>query len=104
MDWMPRRLEPELMDDPQEARVYAEADFSDVNAHFVRDLLELAGRAEALLAVDLGCGPADIPLRIHRERPHWSIIAIDAAPVMLRLASASFLNVQAFTRLNLVLA
>jgi SAM-dependent methyltransferase len=36
--------------------------------------------------LDLGTGPADIPIRVARARAGWQITAIDAAPAMLELA------------------
>jgi ubiquinone/menaquinone biosynthesis C-methylase UbiE len=81
-----RRPEPEIMDLPEEAEAYARADFSDVNDAFVRRLLELAGPRETARAVDLGCGPADIPIRLLRIRPRWRVAAVDASPAMLDLA------------------
>jgi ubiquinone/menaquinone biosynthesis C-methylase UbiE len=83
---MERQPEPEYMDLPEEALAYAQADFADVNAAFVERLLELAGGQEAVSALDLGAGPADIPLRVAEQRPHWRQFAVDAAISMLRLA------------------
>jgi ubiquinone/menaquinone biosynthesis C-methylase UbiE len=80
------------MDDAAEARAYAEADFVAVNAAFVDRLLELAdvlgadGPPARARTVDLGAGPADIPLRLARRRPGWHITAVDASPAMLKLA------------------
>lgn len=85
---MERTLEPELMDDPREAEVYARADFAEVNARFVADLLAFAGDPGVLRALDLGCGPADISVRVAQCRPRWSITGLDASLAMLRLASA----------------
>jgi SAM-dependent methyltransferase len=77
--------EPELMDEPGQARAYAAADFADVNQGFVgrfrRDFPDQTkGRV-----VDLGCGPADIPLRLARALPGLEITALDGAGAMLRL-------------------
>jgi ubiquinone/menaquinone biosynthesis C-methylase UbiE len=83
---MERQPEPEYMDLPEEALAYAQADFADVNAAFVERLLKLAGGQEAVSALDLGAGPADIPLRVAEQRPHWRQFAVDAAISMLRLA------------------
>jgi ubiquinone/menaquinone biosynthesis C-methylase UbiE len=81
-----RRAEPELMDDAEEARAYAETDFSDVNAAFVERLLELAGERKAATALDLGTGPGDIPIRLHRLRPDWRLSAVDGSAAMLEHA------------------
>lgn len=74
------------MDDPQEAGVYARADFREVNERFVADLLAEYGPTGEIVALDLGCGPADIPLRLRMQRPRWRILAMDASWPMLELA------------------
>jgi ubiquinone/menaquinone biosynthesis C-methylase UbiE len=85
-DSLTRQSEGEVMDSPAEAQAYARADFSQVNQLFVDRLLELAGNAPALAALDLGTGPADIPIRLARLRADWLITAIDASEAMLGLA------------------
>lgn len=83
---MPRQPEPEYMDLPEEASAYADADFSDVNQAFVEHLLELAPPLRKPLALDLGTGPGDIPLRLLRMRPEWRVAGLDAARAMLAFA------------------
>ena len=83
---MQRQPEPEWMDLPDEAEAYAKADFSDVNAAFADRLAELASGIERAVAVDLGAGPGDIPIRVARARPGWHVVAIDVSHAMLRLA------------------
>jgi len=84
---LPRRVpEPEGMDDPEEARAYAAADFGGVNQAFVDRLLEFVGPMPVADAVDLGAGPGDIVLRLLRARPDWRITAVDVSPAMLVLA------------------
>jgi len=83
---MPREPEPEWMDLAEEAEAYAQADFADVNQRFVERLVELAGPRESAEAVDLGTGPADIPIRLVRARPGWRVVAVDASGPMLDLA------------------
>jgi 2-polyprenyl-3-methyl-5-hydroxy-6-metoxy-1,4-benzoquinol methylase len=83
---MERRPEPELMDLPDEARAYADADFRDVNLRFVDAVLAHAGPGDALRVLDLGCGPGDIPIEVARRRPNWSVTAVDAADAMLAIA------------------
>lgn len=81
---MLREPEPELMDTEAQASAYAEADFSEPNAAFVAHVaratheLPLLGRA-----LDLGCGPADIPIRLARAHPDLVIDALDGAEHML---------------------
>ncbi len=83
---MGRRPEPELMDAPEQARAYAEADFSESNQRFVDDFVRLNGSSASGRLLDLGCGPGDICLRLARALPDWEIIGLDAGPNMLGLA------------------
>jgi ubiquinone/menaquinone biosynthesis C-methylase UbiE len=74
------------MDDAQQALAYARADFSEANQLFV-DLLErLAPGGLRGRLLDLGCGPADIPLALARRHPSLTIDAVDGARSMLDLA------------------
>jgi 2-polyprenyl-3-methyl-5-hydroxy-6-metoxy-1,4-benzoquinol methylase len=77
--------EPELMDEPEQARAYAEADFASAHDRFVAHIGRRFGqlRGEAL---DLGCGPADPTVRLVRANPALAVVAVDAGPVMLSLA------------------
>jgi len=99
-----RKPEPEYMDDPLEAAAYAEADFSDVNQAFVERLIELEGGAHQLEALDLGTGPADIPVRVLRLRPEWRIIAVDASLPMLKIAARRIRDEKLQRRIRLILA
>jgi ubiquinone/menaquinone biosynthesis C-methylase UbiE len=63
---------------------YREADFSEVNQDFARRALRLAGPRGR--AVDLGTGPAEIPIILCRLAARWRVLAIDASPEMLRTA------------------
>ncbi|MBP7933208.1 MAG: methyltransferase domain-containing protein [Phycisphaerae bacterium] len=83
---LPRQPEPEYMDLPEEAEAYARADFSEVNQAFVDRLVEWAGPCRQARALDLGTGPADIPMRLLERRPHWRVVAADASLAMLKLA------------------
>ena len=80
---MDRQPEPEFMDIDAEAEAYAVADFAEVNNAFVERLFEVVGPCDEALAVDLGTGPGDIPLRLLRARPGWRVVAEDAAFAML---------------------
>jgi ubiquinone/menaquinone biosynthesis C-methylase UbiE len=83
-----RRAEAELMDLAEEADAYCRADFSEVNAAFVDRLIALTPEADAM-ALDLGCGPADIPARLVRVRPRWRVFGVDGSRAMLRHAPDS---------------
>lgn len=86
---MERILEPELMDDAEQADAYARADFADVNQGFVdRFLQAYDGRTDGRV-VDLGCGPADILIRLADRRPQVTLVGVDGAEAMLALGRDS---------------
>jgi len=75
------------MDDRAEAEAYAAADFREVNEAFVERLLGLAGPREEQYVLDLGTGPADIPIRVMRRRPYWRVTAVDSSQAMVDIAA-----------------
>jgi ubiquinone/menaquinone biosynthesis C-methylase UbiE len=78
------------MDLPDEVEAYARADFREVNARFVDRLLELAGPGSSeRTAVDLGCGPGDIPLLVGSRCPNWRVTGVDASKPMLDVARSN---------------
>lgn len=82
---MERILEPELMDDPQQAEVYARADFAEENQGFVERFKEYFSEFSQGRVLDLGCGPADIPIRFAKLYPLCHVIGVDASAPMVRL-------------------
>jgi 2-polyprenyl-3-methyl-5-hydroxy-6-metoxy-1,4-benzoquinol methylase len=83
---MPRTLEPELMDDPDQALVYARADFEQENQGFVDRFREYFPEFTEGHILDLGCGPGDIPVRFARALPSCRITGVDASEPMIGLA------------------
>lgn len=79
---MQRIPEPELMDDTDQARAYARADFEEPNSRFVELFAEHIG-APAGPVLDVGCGPGDIVLRLARRYPDVRIHGLDGAEAML---------------------
>lgn len=79
---MQRRPEPQYMDLADEADAYAKADFAEVNDAFVTRLLDLLPTGVGAV-LDLGTGPADIPIRLLGRRPDLRVVAVDASPAML---------------------
>jgi len=81
---MQRVPEPELMDEEEQARAYAEADFSEPHDRFVI-LFQTAFPDEALAGsvLDLGCGSADVTVRFARAFPNCRIDGVDGAETML---------------------
>ena len=73
------------MDGQEQAVAYAKADFSSSNQTFVDMLVEdYSARLKHVL--DIGCGPADVPIRLLRAKPGIRVTAIDASDAMIRLA------------------
>jgi cyclopropane fatty-acyl-phospholipid synthase-like methyltransferase len=82
---MDRALEPELMDDPEQSLAYAKADFEEENQGFVDRFLECFPDIKAGHVLDLGCGPADIPIRLARALPECRITGVDGSAPMIAL-------------------
>lgn len=82
---MNRILEPELMDDPAQAEAYARADFAEENQGFVDRFKEYFPDFSQGKVLDLGCGPADIPIRFAKLYPSCQVIGIDASAPMIQL-------------------
>jgi ubiquinone/menaquinone biosynthesis C-methylase UbiE len=78
---LPRILEPEVMDTPEEARDYDAMDHSTVNRVFVEDFLAAWDGANPIL--DLGTGTAQIPIELCRQSATARVVAIDLAEQML---------------------
>jgi ubiquinone/menaquinone biosynthesis C-methylase UbiE len=82
---MERVLEKELMDDVAQSLAYAKADFSVSNQVFVDGLLRDYS-SHLRMVVDLGCGPADVDIRLARVAPGVVITAVDGSQAMIGLA------------------
>ncbi|GIW89094.1 MAG: hypothetical protein KatS3mg108_3418 [Isosphaeraceae bacterium] len=83
---LPRVLEPEVMDGPEEARDYDAMDHTEVNARFVADFLAVHGPCRGGLILDLGTGTARIPIELCRRDPAARVVGVDLAEAMLELA------------------
>ncbi|MBK5283462.1 MAG: class I SAM-dependent methyltransferase [Nitrospiraceae bacterium] len=86
---MDRTLEPELMDDPEQALVYARADFEKENQGFIDRFREYFPEFTKGHILDLGCGPGDIPIRFARALPACRITGVDASGPMIGLADVA---------------
>lgn len=98
---MKRVLEPELMDDAAQARAYAKADFAEENQGFVDRFREYFPDWAGGHIVDLGCGPADIPIRLLRSFPGARVTAVDASRPMLDLAAEAIAGTGLADRITL---
>ena len=72
------------MDTPEDAQEFEEMDHSGVNRTFVDALL--AGGEIGKYVVDLGCGPAAIPIELCSREENVQVMAIDSAISMLEVA------------------
>jgi SAM-dependent methyltransferase len=99
---MQRVPEPELMDGEAQARAYAEADFDEPNSRFL-DLFatHFPGPLRGSV-LDLGCGPADIPVRFARVHPECRVDAVDGSAAMLRHAARAVEGAGLAERVRLV--
>ena len=97
---MDRILEPEIMDGEAEAAAYARADFSDSNGAYVRQLLERYPR-HLREVLDLGCGPADIPIRLARRVREVHVTAVDGSAAMLEQAAMALASARLADRVKL---
>ncbi len=86
---LPRVLEPETMDTPDEARVYDAMDHTPVNDLFVADFLAAHGPCRGGAILDVGTGPARIPIALCRADERANVLGIDLARHMLDRARAN---------------
>lgn len=81
---MKRVLEPELMNDPEQAATYAGQDLNGAYWLFMQCFRKYFPDLEPASAIlDLGCGPAAIPLRLARMYQYCEVHGIDGAAHML---------------------
>jgi len=81
-----RVLEAEVMDRPEEAREYDAMDHSAANARFVADFLAVHGPGRGSELLDVGTGPARVPIALCRADRNLRILGMDLAGPMLDLA------------------
>ena len=84
---MQRIPEPELMDEAEQARAYAQADFAEPNQRFVDCFEAEFPELQQGSVLDLGCGPGDIVLRLAARRTGLTVHGIDGSAAMLQFAS-----------------
>ncbi|MDQ3622562.1 MAG: class I SAM-dependent methyltransferase [Verrucomicrobiota bacterium] len=86
---LPRIREPELMEDAEQARAYAQADFEQPHSNFIRLFGEAFPEVDVVgQVIDLGCGPGDIAIRFARAFPRCTIHGIDGSAAMLDAGEA----------------
>ena len=82
---MPRTPEPERMTEEEEV-FYAKADYSAPHEALAREIYQTVGAGEKW-AIDIGCGPGDVLLRLRKLAADWVLVGADISPRMLSLAS-----------------
>lgn len=84
---MQRIIEPELMNDSEQAIAYAAANFEKAHQAIVDYFPYLFPNMDHMLSIlDLGCGTADITIRFAKMLPNCKIDAVDGASEMLNQA------------------
>lgn len=92
------------MDSEAQTEAYALADFSQPNQLFVERFHARFGAGGAgEVALDLGCGPADITLRFAAMYPACAVTGSDAGANMLRQARAAVAAADLTGRITLAL-
>jgi ubiquinone/menaquinone biosynthesis C-methylase UbiE len=97
---MDRILEEEIMADQAEADAYARANFADSNQQYADHFTaEYPGHLGQL--VDLGCGPADVTVRLARIATQARITAVDGSAAMLVFARSAIDGARLSDRISL---
>ena len=84
---LPRRLEPEVMDTPEEARDYDSMDHSTVNELFAGDFRAFWNGEAPIL--DVGTGTAQIPIELCRQDARARVTGVDLSREMLKVGHAN---------------
>src|SRR5581483_5325301 len=113
LSWKLGRVpEPELMEDPEEVSSYASAAASRhlgaIDDSFIEHLARLLSCAaedrRPLRALDIGCGPAQIPIKFLKRFTGWHVVAVDRSWSMLGRARQDAQAAGVQDRLQLVAA
>jgi ubiquinone/menaquinone biosynthesis C-methylase UbiE len=100
---MERTPEPELMNGPEQARAYAEADFAEAHDRFVALFREtFPGLRPTGCILDLGCGPADVTIRFARAFPECRVHGVDGAESMLAFGRTAVMRAGLADRIRLI--
>jgi ubiquinone/menaquinone biosynthesis C-methylase UbiE len=99
MSWLElkRVPEPEVMDSSSEVEAYASAAaqtyLEKIDRTFIQHLDRLLPRHDSKpvtgLALDVGCGPGQIPIMIAQQWPGLRVVGIDAADTMIAQARSN---------------
>jgi ubiquinone/menaquinone biosynthesis C-methylase UbiE len=98
---IPRVLEPEAMDGPEEVRQYDAMDHRAVNDLFVEDFLAAHGPCRGGDVLDVGTGTARIPIALARVDRKAKVLALDISDAMLMKAAANISAAGYFGRIRI---
>jgi len=99
---MKRVPEPELMTGEEQARAYAEADFTEPHDMFIVELKQRMPASQSNHTVlDLGCGPADIAIRYAKHFPDSQLHAVDGSKAMINHAANALMKENLDARITL---
>lgn len=98
---MQRIPEPELMDQPEQARAYARADFAEPHQAFVERFYRCFPGHHPRQVLDLGCGAADVTIRFARAWPESRLTGVDGAAAMLVFAREAIVQAGLDDRIEL---
>lgn len=102
---MKRVPEPELMNDKEQARAYANADFEEPHSHFIELFrARFPGKIKGETILDLGCGSADIAIRFAWAYPDCHLVGVDGSASMLNEARKAIDNTSLRNRITLIQA
>ena len=100
---MKRMPEKELMLGQDQARAYAEGKFDEPHGRFIELLAErFSSDSIKGYVLDLGCGPADISLRLARDFSRCRIHGVDGSEAMLKFGRQAIRREQLEQRIELI--
>lgn len=87
-----RRPEPELMMDEEQIKAYGNANFGISTPLFIDLFDKLISNNEMNLNIlDIGCGPAEISIKLAKKYPNMLVHAIDGSKGMIKFAKNNIL-------------
>ncbi|MCG9128879.1 methyltransferase domain-containing protein [Candidatus Poribacteria bacterium] len=98
---MERIVEPEVMDTPEAAAAYDAMEHGEVDQAFVDRVIALGASTGHFL--DVGTGPAQIPIILAKTCPNIQITAIDLSEEMLKIAEQHVIDAGLHDRITLQL-
>ncbi len=100
---IPRILEPESMDGPEEVAQYDAMDHRAVNEVFVADFLAAHGPCRGGEVLDIGTGTARIPIALALADPKARVVGFDLAPAMIERARRNVAEAGLTDRIGFIL-